>query len=142
MLSLISIVVVILSGKEIYHEMDNELPNIEGGIPVLSQVFEFPSIATSSSNAQVNDSNAQVDETEDETVDDIVNGMDKLSIIDNAKPTLKEETKQTPKQEFCRSIRTKTFPKRYDNFVTLDCELNFHVFDEPASFQEELNSDV
>ena len=57
--------------------MDNELPNIEGGIPVLSQVLEFPSIATSSSNAQV-------DETKDETVDDIVNGMDKLSIIDNA----------------------------------------------------------
>ena len=58
--------------------MDNELPNIEGGIPVPSQVLEFPS------NAQVDDSNAQVDETEDETVDDIVNGMDKLSIMDNA----------------------------------------------------------
>ena len=57
--------------------MDNELPNLEGGIPVLSQVLEFPSIATSCSNAQL-------DEIEDETIDDIVNGMDKLSIIDNA----------------------------------------------------------
>ena len=66
--------------------MDNELPNIEGGIPVLSQVLEVPS------NTQVDDSNAQVDETEDEIVDDIVNGMDKLSIMDNAEPTLKEET--------------------------------------------------
>ena len=56
--------------------MDNELPNIEGGIHVLSQVLEFPS-------------NAQVDETEYETVDDIVNGMDKLSIMDNAKHALK-----------------------------------------------------
>ena len=62
-----------------YHEMDNELPNLEGGIPILSQgkVLEFPS------NTQVDNSNAQVDETEDETVDDIVNGMDKLSIMDN-----------------------------------------------------------
>ena len=30
--------------------MDNELPNIEGGIPILNQVLEFPS-------------NAQIDET-------------------------------------------------------------------------------
>ena len=45
--------------------------------------MEFPSIATSYSNAQVDDSNAQVNEIEDETIDDIVNGMDKLSIIDN-----------------------------------------------------------
>ena len=112
--------------------MDNELPNLEGGIPVLSQgqVLEFPS-------------NAQVDETEDETVDDIVNGMDKLSIMDNAEPALKEETEQTPQQEEVRrSIRTKIFPKRYDDFVTLDCELNFHAFDEPTSFQEAVNSDV
>ena len=75
--------------------MDNELPNIEGGIPILSQgqVLEFPS------NTQVDDSNAQVDETEDEIVDDIVNEMDKLSIIDNAEPALKEETEKTPQQE-------------------------------------------
>ena len=39
-------------------------------------------------------------------------------------------------------MRTKTFPKRYDDFVTLDCELKFHAFDEPASFQEAVNSDV
>ena len=39
-------------------------------------------------------------------------------------------------------MQTKTFPKRYDDFVTLDCELNFHAFDEPASFQEAINSDV
>ena len=58
--------------------------------------MEFPFITTSSSNAQVDDSNSQVDETKDETVDGIVNGMDKLSIIDNAEPTLKEETEQTP----------------------------------------------
>ena len=67
-------------------------------------------------------SNAQVDEIEDETVDDIVNGMDNLSIIDTIKLSLKEETEQTPQQEVCRSIRTKTFPKRYDDFVTLDCD--------------------
>ena len=110
--------------------MDNELPNLEGGIPVLSQVLEFPS-------------NAQVDETEDETVDDIVNEMDKPSIMDNVEPALKEETKKTPQQEEVRrSIRTKTFPKRYDDFVTLDCELNFHAFDEPGYFQEAVNSDV
>ena len=108
--------------------MDNKLPNIEGGIPVLSQVLEFPL-------------NGQVDETEDETVDDIVNGMEKLSIIDNAEPALKEETERTPQQEVRRSIWTKTFPKRYDDFVTLDCELNFHIFDEPAYFQV-VNSDV
>ena len=100
--------------KKIYHEMDNALPNLEGGIPVLSQVLEFPSIATSYSNAQVDDSNAQVDETEYETFDDIVNGMDKPSIMDNAEPALKEETEQTPQQqEVHRSIRTKKFPKRY-----------------------------
>ena len=44
--------------KKIYHEMDIELPNLEGGIPVLSQFLEFPSIETSYSNAQVDDSNA------------------------------------------------------------------------------------
>ena len=27
--------------KNIYHERDNELPNLEGGIPVLSQVWNF-----------------------------------------------------------------------------------------------------
>ena len=41
--------------KKIYHEMDNELPNLEGGILVLSQFLEFPSITTSSSNAQVDE---------------------------------------------------------------------------------------
>ena len=81
--------------KKFYHEMDNELPNLKGGILVLSQVLEFPSIATSSSNAQV-------DEIEDETIDDIVNGMDKLSIMDNAKPALKEEIEQTPQQQEVR----------------------------------------
>ena len=49
--------------KKIYHEMDNWIPNLEGGIPVLSQFLEFPSIATSFYNAQDDDSNAQVDET-------------------------------------------------------------------------------
>ena len=94
--------------------MDNEIPNIEEGVSILSQFLEFPSIATSSSNAQVDDSNAQVDEIEDEIVDDIVNWIDKLSIIDNAEPALKEETEQTPQQqEVHRSIQTKTFPKRY-----------------------------
>ena len=69
--------------------------------------------------------------------------MDKLSIIDNAEPALNEETEQTPQQQQVRkSIRTKTFPKMYDDFVTLDCELNFHAFDEPACFQESINSDV
>ena len=69
--------------------------------------------------------------------------MDKISIIDNAEPALKEETEQTPQQqEVCRSIRTKTFPKRYDDFVTLDCELNLNFFNEPISFQEAVTSDV
>ena len=68
--------------KKIYHEMDNELLNLEGGIPVLIQFLEFPSIATSPSNAQV-------DETERDIVDDIVNGIDKLSLIDNEEPSLK-----------------------------------------------------
>ena len=64
--------------------------------------------------------------------------MDKLSIMDNAEPALKEETEQTPQQEEVRrSIRTKTFPKMYDDFVTLDCELNFHVFDEPHLFKKQ-----
>ena len=49
--------------------MDSELPNLKEGIPVLNQFLEFPSIATSSYNAQV-------DETKGEIVDDIVNGMD------------------------------------------------------------------
>ena len=105
--------------------------------------MEFPSITTSSSNTQVDDSNAQVDEIEGQKVDDILNGMDKLSLIDNKEPALEEETKQTPQQEKVRrSIQTKTFLKRYDDFVTLDCELNFHAFDEPASFKEAVNSDV
>ena len=69
--------------KKIYHERDNEIPNIEGGIPVLSQFLEFPSIATSYSNAQVY-------ETKGHKVDDIVNGIDKLSLIDNEEPVLKE----------------------------------------------------
>ena len=30
----------------------------------------------------------------------------------------------------------------YDDFVTLDCELNFYSFDEPASFQEAITSDA
>ena len=68
--------------------------------------------------------------------------MDKLSLIDNEEPSLEEETEQSPNQNFCRSTRTKTFPKRYDDFFTLDCELSFHAFDEPASFQESVTSDV
>ena len=63
--------------------------------------------------------------------------------MDNAEPALKEETEKTPQQEEVRrSIQTKTFSKRYDDFVTLDCELNFHVFDEPISFLEVVNNDV
>ena len=115
--------------------MDNELPNLKGGIPVLGQILEFPSITTSYSNAQL-------DEIQSQKFDDIVNGMDTLSIIDNEEPALERETEQTPKKQFRRSTQTKTFPKRYDDFVTLDCELNFHAFDEPASFQEAVTSDV
>ena len=56
---------------------------------------------------------------------------------------LLNKKEKTPQQEEVRrSIWTKTFPKRYDDFITLDCELNFHAFDEPASFQEAINSDV
>ena len=106
---------------------------LKGGIPVLSQVLKFDSIATSSSNAQVDDCNAQVHETEGEIVDDIVNGMDKLSLIDNEELVLEEETKQTPHQQVRRLIQTKIFPKMYDDFVTLDCELKFYAFDELAS---------
>ena len=32
--------------------------------------------------------------------------------------------------------------KRYDDFEKFDCELNFHAFDELASFQEVVNRDV
>ena len=66
--------------------------------------------------------------------------MDKLSLIDNEEP--EEETEQTPWQQDHRSIWTKIFQKRYDYSVTLDCELNLYAFDEPASFQEAINSDV
>ena len=58
------------------------LPNLEGKIPIISQFLEFPSITTSSSNAWV------LDETEGHEVDDIVNGLDTLSLIDNEEPTL------------------------------------------------------
>ena len=51
--------------------------------------MEFPSITTSSSNTQV-------DETEGHKFDDIVNGMDKLSLIDNEAPSLEEKIEQTP----------------------------------------------
>ena len=66
--------------------------------------------------------------------------MDKLSLIDNEEP--KEETQQTPQQQVRRSTQTKKFPKRYDDFVTLDCELKFYAFDEPTYFQEAVASDV
>ena len=39
-------------------------------------------------------------------------------------------------------MHNKIFPERYDDFVTLDCELNFYAFDEPASFQEAVTSYV
>ena len=35
-----------------------------------------------------------------------------------------------------------TFPKRYDDFVTLDYELKLYAFDEPSSLQEAVTSDV
>lgn len=37
--------------KKLYHEWDNDLPNIEEGIPILDQYleFQFPSTASSSS---------------------------------------------------------------------------------------------
>ena len=76
--------------------------------------MEFPSIATRYSNARV-------DETKGEIVDDIVNGMDKLSLIEHEEPALEEEIEQTPQQQVHRSTHTKTFPKRYDDFVTLYC---------------------
>ena len=68
--------------------------------------------------------------------------MDKLSLIDNEEPSLEEEIEKTPQQQVCISIQTKIFPKRYDDFVTLYCELNLYAFDELASFQEEVTSDV
>ena len=83
-----------------------------------------------------------VDEMDGEIVDDIVNRMVKLSIIDNEEPSPEEQTEKTSQQQVCRPIWTKIFPKRYDDFVKLDCELNFHAFDEPASFQEAVTSDV
>ena len=79
--------------KKIYHEMDNELPNLEGGILVLSEFLEFPSITTSSSNAQV-------DEIEGQKFDDIVNGMDKLSIIDNTDLLLKKKQRKHHNKKF------------------------------------------
>ena len=68
--------------------------------------------------------------------------MDKLSLIDNEQPALEEETEKTQQQQVYRSTLTKTFPKRYDDFVTLDCELNFYFFNESTYFQEAVTSDV
>ena len=50
--------------------------------------MEFPSIITSYSNAQV------PLETEDYKIDDIVDGMDNLSLRDNEELAFEEETKK------------------------------------------------
>ena len=54
----------------------------------------------------------------------------------------KKQSKHHNKKNFIDQYGLRLFLKRYDDFVTLDCELNFHVFDEPASFQEAVTSDV
>jgi transposase InsO family protein len=100
--------------KKFYHEWDNELPNLEGGILVLDQSLEFPSTTTTSS------SSASPLENEDSLNDN--------RDSEESKPALEEpvlqpisktlETEQTSQQLIRRSTWIKTFPRRYDEFVT------------------------
>jgi hypothetical protein len=97
-----------------YHQWDNELPNTEGGIHVLNQYLEFPSTKTTSSsstslleNADSLNDNRNSEESEPALEEPIIQ-----PILNNL------ETKQTLYQPVRRSKWIRTFPRRYDKFVT------------------------
>jgi hypothetical protein len=43
-----------------YHEFDDEIPHIEGGIPILVQYLEYPYVATSPPPEEVHSTSSNV----------------------------------------------------------------------------------
>jgi hypothetical protein len=58
----------IFHSKKFYYEWDNDLPNLEGGIPVLDQSleFQFPSTTSSSSNSPLENEDSLNDSRDSE----------------------------------------------------------------------------
>jgi hypothetical protein len=100
--------------KKIYHEWDNDLPNLEGGIPVLDQSleFQFPSTTSSSSDSPLENEDSLNDSSDSE---ESVPTLEEY-VLQSISKTL--ETEQSLQQPICRSSRIKTFPRKYDEFVT------------------------
>jgi hypothetical protein len=136
------------SSKKFYYEWDNDISHPEGGIHILDQSVDFPSInfpfvTTPENEEKLVDNN---DSDEGKLVDNNVFDEEKLDdnnvsveekLDDNnaeSETSLEEPILQndpSPQQSVRRSTRTKTVPRRYDEF-----ELNFvAVVNEPATFE-------
>jgi transposase InsO family protein len=101
--------------KKFYHEWDNDLPNLEGGIPVLDQSleFQFPSTTSSSSDSPLENEDSLNDNRDSEESEPTLEEY----VLQPISKTL--ETEQSLQQPVHRSTRIRTFPRKYDEFVTL-----------------------
>ena len=84
----------------------NDLPHLEVGIQILDQSVYFPSInfpyvSTPENEGKLVDNNDSVEEKIDDN---------------NAESEIEEAIQPSPQQSFRRSTRTKTIPKRFDEF--------------------------
>jgi hypothetical protein len=98
--------------KKFYHEWDNKLPNLEGGIHVLDQSLKFTLITSISSSSSPLDN---VENVGDEILNDNRESKHVLE-LSLEEPAL--EAEETSQQSVHRSIRIRTFPRKYDEFVT------------------------
>ena len=107
--------------QKFYYESDNKLPHPEGGIPILDQSVEFPSL-------------------NDEKLVNASVSTETMTEMERDEPD--EEDEKLPTQPLRRSTCTRTFPKKYDEFKGgssssnySHCEFNFSVDCEPTCFE-------
>jgi hypothetical protein len=150
-----------------YHEFDNEIPHLEGGIPILGQSMESPfsfeapsppheEVPTTSSEPEVH-------------LDDVIERIEKLSLDENSTPSQSTEqpgpSQKGPPKWLIKTLESvhpdevgKTGTRSSsrqdggdvdnsnsgdvdDMDVSYDCDLNLSTNFEPTSFEEATSHD-
>jgi hypothetical protein len=148
-----------------YHEFDDEIPHLEGGIPILGQSLESPYEAPSFPHEEVPATSSE----SEVQLDDVIERIEKLRLDENLTPS--QSTKQLgPTQKGPPKWLTKTLESVHldeirkrgtglsskqdggngdnsnsgdvdDMDVSYDCELNLSTNLEPTSFKEVASHD-
>jgi transposase InsO family protein len=148
-----------------YHEFDDEIPHLEGGIPILDQSLESPFEAPSPPHEEVPATSSE----HEVHLDDVIERIERLNLDGNATPSQSVEqpgpSQKGPPKWLIKTLESvhpdevgKTGTKSStrqdggdvdnsdsgdvdDMDVSYDCELNLSTNFEPTSFEEVASHD-